>query len=297
MTPDEIMRELERHDVFPKAAMNAAREDRVAIIPIFLQLVERLGKQDLSEMAEGDITALIPAFHLLGEFRETGAYRPLLQLMRQPPDTLDHLLGDAVTETSFRVIAATFDGDLQPLFAFIQDADADVFARSSMFDALILIAQIHPSKRSSIEDYFRKFRQLCRDDNEDVLVGWLDGLVDLALVDMAPEIRATFEADLIPKDYCTLEDILRDLNVSAESDGQPLNPRYRLGMITDAVTELSKWHGYSSAYLAKQKKKKALSATRAMPWAETFMHGSQSAGRNDPCPCGSGKKFKKCCLH
>ena len=21
------------------------------------------------------------------------------------------------------------------------------------------------------------------------------------------------------------------------------------------------------------------------------------AGRNDPCPCGSGKKFKKCCLH
>lgn len=20
-------------------------------------------------------------------------------------------------------------------------------------------------------------------------------------------------------------------------------------------------------------------------------------GRNDPCPCGSGRKFKKCCLH
>ncbi|EMD0831038.1 SEC-C domain-containing protein [Morganella morganii] len=20
-------------------------------------------------------------------------------------------------------------------------------------------------------------------------------------------------------------------------------------------------------------------------------------GRNDPCPCGSGNKFKKCCLH
>ncbi len=24
---------------------------------------------------------------------------------------------------------------------------------------------------------------------------------------------------------------------------------------------------------------------------------SPSAGRNDPCPCGSGKKYKKCCLH
>ena len=23
--------------------------------------------------------------------------------------------------------------------------------------------------------------------------------------------------------------------------------------------------------------------------------GAQKVGRNDPCPCGSGKKFKKCC--
>ena len=23
--------------------------------------------------------------------------------------------------------------------------------------------------------------------------------------------------------------------------------------------------------------------------------GDQTPGRNDPCPCGSGKKYKKCC--
>ena len=23
---------------------------------------------------------------------------------------------------------------------------------------------------------------------------------------------------------------------------------------------------------------------------------SQKVGRNDPCPCGSGKKYKKCCI-
>ena len=27
-----------------------------------------------------------------------------------------------------------------------------------------------------------------------------------------------------------------------------------------------------------------------------FRHTSPQIGRNDPCPCGSGKKFKKCCL-
>ena len=25
--------------------------------------------------------------------------------------------------------------------------------------------------------------------------------------------------------------------------------------------------------------------------------GERKVGRNDPCPCGSGKKFKQCCLH
>lgn len=29
--------------------------------------------------------------------------------------------------------------------------------------------------------------------------------------------------------------------------------------------------------------------------AETI-HVGPKVGRNDPCPCGSGKKYKKCCL-
>lgn len=29
--------------------------------------------------------------------------------------------------------------------------------------------------------------------------------------------------------------------------------------------------------------------------AETFVKSGPDVGRNDPCPCGSGKKYKKCC--
>ena len=29
---------------------------------------------------------------------------------------------------------------------------------------------------------------------------------------------------------------------------------------------------------------------------ETYIRASTKIGRNDPCPCGSGKKFKKCCM-
>jgi uncharacterized protein len=30
---------------------------------------------------------------------------------------------------------------------------------------------------------------------------------------------------------------------------------------------------------------------------KTFRHETPKISRNDPCPCGSGKKYKKCCLH
>ncbi len=31
--------------------------------------------------------------------------------------------------------------------------------------------------------------------------------------------------------------------------------------------------------------------------SQPFVHTETQVGRNDPCICGSGKKFKKCCLH
>jgi uncharacterized protein YecA (UPF0149 family) len=28
---------------------------------------------------------------------------------------------------------------------------------------------------------------------------------------------------------------------------------------------------------------------------QQVVRGTAKIGRNDPCPCGSGKKYKKCC--
>ena len=30
-------------------------------------------------------------------------------------------------------------------------------------------------------------------------------------------------------------------------------------------------------------------------WRQSKIAHSEKVGRNDPCPCGSGKKYKKCC--
>jgi HEAT repeat protein len=48
---------------------------------------------------------------------------------------------------------------------------------------------------------------------------------------------------------------------------------------------------------AAEKRKTAQKETNRRAPVTTFKRKAAKVGRNDPCPCGSGKKFKKCCLN
>jgi len=55
----------------------------------------------------------------------------------------------------------------------------------------------------------------------------------------------------------------------------------------DYLYELPQWEGIFS----KEKRKEI-----QVSWRETkTIVNENKVGRNDPCPCGSGKKYKKCC--
>ena len=45
----------------------------------------------------------------------------------------------------------------------------------------------------------------------------------------------------------------------------------------------------------KQKQDYVMSRGEDTPEKKTVKHEGPKTGRNDPCPCGSGKKYKKCC--
>ncbi len=296
MTPDEIMRDLARDDIFPKAAMAEAGKRREEMVPIFVDLVRRLSGQRIVDMNDSDLMALIPVFHLLGEWRDPSAFRPLVHMMRLPTKVVEHLLGDAITETGYRVIAATFDGDLQTVFAAIDDRKADEFARLSLMHALTLIAQQHPDQRPTIEAYVRTFRQRRPKPPVELLTGWMDAIATLGLEDMSEAVREAFDQDLIPKEYCDFEHFLDDLNETLNDAPSASRLHDKDPLITSAIEELAKWHSYSDEFLVRQKTQKVDNLLRVSPWTEAFTNTPDKLGRNDPCPCGSGKKFKKCCL-
>ena len=70
--------------------------------------------------------------------------------------------------------------------------------------------------------------------------------------------------------------------------------------LMDAVVPLMnntrEWYlkGYTSEELSKRERKALLPLPNKKGEVISLQTG-QKVGRNDPCPCGSGRKFKKCC--
>jgi hypothetical protein len=83
--------------------------------------------------------------------------------------------------------------------------------------------------------------------------------------------------------------------------------------LTEAYAELTRLNGLGWAYADSEGRSEpfegnaAQASMRQMTWElretlgkqvavdGTFIGSTAPAGRNDPCPCNSGKKFKRCC--
>src|SRR6266851_9366143 len=72
-------------------------------------------------LTDDEATLLFRGLYILGARRDPQAFEPLLRLLRRPPDEVEWLLGDAITEALARMAAGIFDGNADALFAAIFD--------------------------------------------------------------------------------------------------------------------------------------------------------------------------------
>jgi hypothetical protein len=129
MDAADILDQLTHAEGLPKAALQAASAQRAELVPIFLREIDSYLALESANRAKP--TPLFFIFHLLGEWREKTAYRPLTRLLRCPTHEVDAILGDGTTTTTHRVMAAVFDDDPEPLDEIILNPRANQFVRSA----------------------------------------------------------------------------------------------------------------------------------------------------------------------
>ena len=301
VTPEQIFTALAKAEGLPRDAMIAAGEHREEMIPVFLDLIHRLRRATPDSVAEDDLSAFLFAFYLLGEWRDIRPYRPLTELLRHDPEFLELLLGDALTEGTARVIAGVCDGDLQPIFEAIEDQGADEFVRCQMIDALVLIARSRPETHPEVTDYLEQFFSADMDKPELLWGSWAFAVADLGLEHLEQQVQQAFLQKWISPDEADFDFFQKQLREAMEGGDSSLYQSSRNArLIESAIDDLSGWYYFSEPFNQDQASRED-EEDYEDGWynffGETFERETPKVGRNDPCPCGSGKKYKKCCLH
>jgi hypothetical protein len=299
----QILDDLSELKRLPVEAIRAADGDRAAVVPVFLRAIEEY----LAEPGSGNAgvasrsNALFFVFHLLGQWREKSAYRLLAQLLRRPRDEIDVILGGAVTETTHRVMAAVFDGDPEPLYEVILDPKADEFIRSRMCEALAMVTLRgeFPCKEAG------RFLHACYAELEPqeenfAWDGWQSAIAMLGLAELRPQVEQAFARGFISDTWLDFKDFEKDLRHAIDHPAAPplRGPDHQFTLFGDTIEELSGWYCFQPK--PAENDDSTIDSDDGGDWRgfqTPAVNPLRHVGRNDPCPCGSGRKFKKCCLN
>src|SRR5215831_15082755 len=295
MDAEVILRELTYAERLPREALKAASAERAEMLPLFLNEIETYLARGPASRPER--TPLFFIFHLLGEWREKAAYRPLARLLRLPADEIDTMFGDGLTSTSHRVMAAIVDGDPSPLCEIFLDPHAEQFIRSRMCEALAMVTLRGELDRALASRILRDaFMEMQPQAQNFVWFGWQSAIAMLELSDLKTLVKKAFDRGFIDRYVLEFDHFEQDLRQSIERFGEPWRPDdHEYTLFGDTIDELSGWYCFSERYSEDQERyRRHAEANRLsnQPLENPF----KSIGRNDLCPCGSGKKFKRCCL-
>jgi hypothetical protein len=247
-------------------------------------------------LSEEAVTLLFRGLHILGAARDTEACQPLLRLLRRPFDEVDYLLGDAITENLGKIVVGAFDGDVDALYALIVDRTIDEFIREALLGAVTFLAWEGRIDRDPLLQFLKRFYdERLAADGDHAWYGWTRAIALLDLRHMVPLVDHAWRDGRIDTELLDRRDFDQDLaDAQHAPDDIDRFTRVNLGYIDDVVVSLD-W--------VRRHEDSANEDSDGWSWTdnaagpiEPVRNPWRHVGRNDPCPCGSGKKAKKCCL-
>ena len=230
------------------------------------------------------------AWRELGKMRASAMIQPLLELLAMPWQEQDMEGWDEVRGVEFPdVFALIGEPAIAPLEEVLSDKEQDLPVRAVASNAIMTIGFAHPEFREQgCKILTRALKEFL--ENSRILNGQIIGcLVDLRAGGSIDIIRSAFEADAVDLTMCgDLEDVEIELGLRTERSTP--RPNYmeleypeQAHQMTHLMELMDLLEGHESF-------------DDEIESRPPIASKEKKVGRNDPCPCGSGKKYKKCCL-
>ena len=301
MAIPDILRALERvgpHVKFePYAkALTGALEHREAIVPELVAAIERVCAEPRRFLDDPDASLHRFAVLLLAQFKDPRACDAILRLYSLPGKQALELTEGPVDNREMAILASVCGDDPAPLLALVGNEEAHDYFRSQAIGALGILWRRRRLSREALAEHWRGLFQTLPKPGRPFLWGSLAVMIgEFQITELAPETLEAFAENLVDKSLITpdqFETFLRQDKVDLESR------LAELAFPINAMSEAFLWpcfrpaQGRDAGFGAQDPD--WTGTPEALPPAVPFV-APPKPGRNDPCPCGSGKKYKKCC--
>jgi hypothetical protein len=236
------------------------------------------------------------ALYLLAQFREAQALPLVLRLFRNPK--YESLTGDVATVGLSSILASICGGDSSEIQALIEDRTADEWVRAAGVNALGALINTEAISRKNASAYFTKLFHggIERKPNHawDCLISVC---TDFRMIEHLDSIRRLYREGFADPFFERLERVEKVIAIPARDFAPQSRSEYAL--IDDAVAEMSHWHCFKSGSEKHDHPTDLKPSAPVTPYAgfgaKPIVRDQPKIGRNDLCPCGSGKKYKRCC--
>jgi hypothetical protein len=294
MEVSEILKQFEVFTgKFPRAAVEEAIERREEITPKLLRILEEILDSAEQSGSGKEYNAHLYALYLLAQFRETRAYPLVVRLALLPEELLDNLCGDFVTEALSRVLASVCDGDLGGIKSIIENPQADEWARSAALSALVTLVEVGEKSRDETISYFATlFRGGLERQESYAWTGLVHCCYELWPGELLGDIERAYAHGLVDRNSIRMEDVRRAFDLGIEGCRIRLARDTHRQLVADTVKEYGSW----ACFRPKKERPDSQPPPELDASYMPIKRDGPKIGRNDPCPCGSGKKYKKCCL-
>ncbi len=301
---DRIIEQLDAaYDKLPRTAIRRAREHRQRIVPKLIEAIRRASADARAgNVPEGN--AHFYALFLLTEFKAKEALPVILEAISLPGQLPEELFDDAITETLPRVLAALAGDRFEVLDNLIADRSCNEFVRWSAAETYLYHVRDGRLTRLEAVERLRAHLRQAIDHRDEAIAGMLTcNLADLCPKEALEEITEAFRCELIDSRMIDLESVEESIAHGETSAMKRLARRKPSGM-DDTIEELGWWFSFRDKLAEPPYPPLDDPDLSAAPFPldeiedlveEKPLSRGARVGRNESCPCGSGKKFKKCC--
>jgi hypothetical protein len=279
--------------------LHAAADARESITPLLLQELRDAAADPEALLEKGDdYNRHIYAMYLLAQFREPAAYAVLVNFVAIPGEIVMDLTGDVVTMDLGRMLASVFNGDLKPIERLIEDPKVNEWVRSAAIDALVELHAEDVLQRDDVIAYLKAlFSGRIEREYSYVWSAMVNAACDLYPEELMEDIHRAYADGLVDPSNVSPDDVDKVLKRGRERALADMRG-FRKGLIGDVAEEISWWACFRENVDAELPGFIPYDDDGFWlpPVVETVVRAEPKIGRNDPCPCGSGRKYKKCCL-